>query len=164
MVPCKGKSLKTISTERQRQQAEVDEIMEELDTVYDIECRNDITGLSIRSLLGSVVSYEYTLQEYINVASYIDDETLSHCVDVWYENMMCLRIYNEDDPVEDKIKLLREHYNGTITMPQIRFLLLKEASLPEDIKRMYYNDSNDIEPDDVIKGADLLLQALNKEK
>jgi len=141
MMPVPQKCIKTLATEHDRKLQLVDEIYDELDNIYDVDCisLDKLVCESVRACLNNAHSYEYALQQYINKQCWMNSETLREAVQGWYIRCHCLRI-RSDTPVESTISLLRRFGTKYVTVPQVRYLLLKEVSLPDEIKHRYYTD------------------------
>lgn len=142
MGPVMQKHVKQLMTRDQKALHALNDLYEELEHIHDAEAPNgmNLSSIALRSCLKNAYSFEYALQQYANKECWMDSATLRECVQGWYIRIHGFRIRPQHGCVESTLSLLRKYGYRYITISMIRYLLLKECTLPDDVKQLFYTD------------------------
>lgn len=97
-----------------------------------------LSQASLKQLLNGVYSIEYALMSYVNKTTWIDNKQLNNLTDEWYRRMNIVRL-RAKPPFTSTLSFLRKYSTKHIAMSQVRYLLCKEASLPDYYKEYLYS-------------------------
>lgn len=117
-----------------------DNLINELDRIYEPPLDRSLPSHDILARqLSLVMSIEYKLSCYCMSTRYswLDSKELNETIDKWFDRLHIERLPNAPKAIQS-IALLRHMKTRYVSQAQIRYLLLKEAALPEIIKDHYY--------------------------
>lgn len=138
MKPCKYALIE--AAQKAKQDDCLHAILDELAPIRE----NPFMGMTLtqeclKQLLNAVYSQEYALTLYVNKQTWLNKATLSETIDNWYKQFNVVRL-RAKPPVSSTLSFLRKYNDKPIKMAQVRYLLLKEAALPDVFKEYLYTN------------------------